>query len=171
MSPKILFSLLCLFPISALAQLTIPDILEMFNNNTVDYIRVDDVANSKNLVILDARERVEFEISHLQDAVWVGYDDFSLERVAFVPNKSTPIIIYCSVGVRSEDIGEKFKLAGYTQVKNLYGGIFEWINKGYTVFDMEQRPTEKVHPFSKYWGLLLTKGEKTYETKDSTLEK
>ena len=40
------------------------------------------------------------------------------------------IIVYCSIGVRSEDIGEKLKELGYTKILNLYGGIFDWKNKG-----------------------------------------
>jgi methionine salvage enolase-phosphatase E1 len=32
-------------------------------------------------VFLDAREKKEFDVSHLKNAVWVGYDDFDLSRV------------------------------------------------------------------------------------------
>jgi len=33
--------------------------------------------------------------------------------------------VYCSLGIRSEVIAKKLKKAGYTNVFNLYGGIFE----------------------------------------------
>lgn len=114
-------------------------------------------------LVLDAREKEEFQVSHLKDAVWVGYEDFDLDQVMQqVPNKQNPIVVYCSIGVRSEDIGERLKNAGYTNVKNLYGGIFEWKNKGYPVYDEQQQETEKVHAFNTYWGRFLTNADKIY---------
>ena len=52
--------------------------------------------------------------------------------------------------------------AGYSNVKNLYGGIFEWKNEGHPVYDSEGKETEKVHAFSKHWGKLLKEGKKVY---------
>jgi rhodanese-related sulfurtransferase len=37
------------------------------------------------------------------------------------------------VGYRSEKVTEKLQKAGFTQVSNLYGGIFEWVNQGYPI--------------------------------------
>ena len=59
--------------------------------------------------------------------------------------------MYCSLGIRSETVGEKLKAAGYTNVYNLYGGIFEWKNKDFTVLDAEEKETNEVHTFNKYW--------------------
>ncbi|TMU55522.1 rhodanese-like domain-containing protein [Flagellimonas algicola] len=152
-----------LLSIGAKSQLTIPDILEKFNNKTVEYITVDEAINGDDFIFLDAREREEFEVSHLKNAVWVGYDDFEIDRVSQIaPDKKIPIVVYCSVGVRSEDVGEKLKLAGYTQIRNLYGGIFEWKNQGNPVYNTQNQPTDNVHPFSKYWGQLLTNADKVY---------
>ncbi|MEN8818965.1 MAG: rhodanese-like domain-containing protein, partial [Polaribacter sp.] len=53
--------------------------------------------------------------------------------------------------------------AGYTNVLNLYGGIFEWKNKGNLVFDSNGNATEKIHVFSKEWSKWLLKGKKVYE--------
>jgi len=71
--------------------------------------------------------------------------------------------VYCSLGIRSEDIAEKLKKAGYNNVLNLYGGIFEWKNKDFTVYNSEGTQTEKIHTFSKEWSKWLTKGIKVYE--------
>ena len=73
-------------------------------------------------------------------------------------NKS--IVIYCSIGVSSENIGEKLVAEGYTNVQNLYGSIFKWVEKEHPIYDNFNQQTNKVHVFSKYWGKLLTKGEK-----------
>ena len=65
---------------------------------------------------------------------WVGYEDFKITRLPEV-DKNTPIVVYCSVGYRSEKIGEKLRKAGYTNVTNLFGGLFTWAN--------ENRPLKK----------------------------
>ena len=146
------------------AQQSIPKVLERLNDDTVDYISVEDIQKIDTLLLLDAREKKEFDVSHLKNAIWVGYDEFDIHKVLQeLPNKEKPIVVYCSIGVRSEDIGEKLKKAGYTNVKNLYGGIFEWKNKGYPVYDETQHETEKVHAYSNYWGRFLTNGEKVYD--------
>lgn len=113
------------------------------------------------VTLLDARERKEFDVSHLKNARWVGYDDFNMQRVAGI-DKKTPIVIYCSIGYRSEKIGEKLKAAGFSNIRNLYGSIFEWKNQGNPVYDNAGKPTERVHAFNRIWGVWLNEGEKVY---------
>ena len=47
----------------------------------VPAVSVDSIEHGKYL-LLDAREKREFEVSHIENAMWVGYDDFDLKRVA-----------------------------------------------------------------------------------------
>jgi rhodanese-related sulfurtransferase len=101
-------------------------------------------------VLLDAREVKEYEVSHIEGAKNVGYDHFLLENVANL-DKKTPIVVYCSVGYRSEKIGEKLKAAGFSDVKNLYGSIFEWVNQGLPVVASDNKPIAKVHTYNKLW--------------------
>jgi rhodanese-related sulfurtransferase len=128
---------------------------------TVDQADSIQLANS-NVIFIDTREKKEFEVSHIRDAVWVGYDDFDLKRVKQI-DKSNKIIAYCSVGARSEDVTRKLIEAGYTDVSNLYGSIFEWVNQGKPVYDSEGEETLKVHAYSKAWGVWLKKGEKVFD--------
>ena len=71
--------------------------------------------------------------------------------------------MYCSLGIRSEDIAEKIQAAGFSNVFNLYGGIFEWKNQDNTIVTEENTPTQKVHTFNKEWSKWLHKGIKIYE--------
>ena len=50
----------------------------------------------------------------------------------------------------------------------MYGGIFEWKNKGFKVFDSEEKETENVHAFSKEWSKWLKKGVKVYDELNET---
>ena len=150
------------------AQGNLSELLKELNTESVSYISVQELEQlseqENEVILLDAREKKEYEISHLKNATFVGYDRFQLKKtIKKLPNKNAKIIVYCSLGVRSEDIAEKLQKAGYTNVRNLYGGIFEWKNNGYTVFDSEEKETEKVHAFDKDWSKWLTKGEKVYE--------
>lgn len=104
-------------------------------------------SNTQKLRIFDARERAEFEVSHIPGAEWVGYKHFDIRAYAKLP-KETPIVVYCSIGYRSEKIGEQLKANGFTEVYNLYGSIFEWANKGYPLVDSKVR---EVHTYNKEW--------------------
>jgi rhodanese-related sulfurtransferase len=114
----------------------------------------------ENTIFLDAREPHEYGVSHIENALPVGYDDFEISSLTNV-EKNSPIIVYCSVGYRSEKVAEKLIEHGYTNVSNLYGGIFEWKNQGFEVVD-KNSSTERVHAFNKAWGIWLKKGEKVY---------
>ncbi|APQ16901.1 rhodanese-like domain-containing protein [Maribacter hydrothermalis] len=151
------------FSQNGLSQDRISKTLNSWNKGTIPYAYFDNLPTSDSIAFLDTREFEEFEVSHLKNAIWVGYKKFDEQKVLeTITDKSQPIIVYCSIGVRSEDIGEKLKELGYTKVLNLYGGIFEWKNKGGQVFNDKETPTDSVHAFSKHWGKLLHEGIKVY---------
>lgn len=58
-------------------------------------------------------------------------------------------MVYCSVGYRSEKVGEQLQRAGYTQVRNLYGGLSEWMNAGNLPVAQGNAPTVRMHAFSR----------------------
>ncbi|MCS7035631.1 MAG: rhodanese-like domain-containing protein, partial [Saprospiraceae bacterium] len=115
-------------------------------------------AQSSHYLFLDAREAPEYQVSHIAQARWVGYETFDLSKLRDV-DKSTPIVVYCSVGYRSEKIAEQLLAAGFQKVWNLYGGIFEWVNAGHPVYN-ERGPTEEVHAYDRTWGIWLKRGKK-----------
>ena len=168
-SLKLLLLVLCLLPVhSLLAQTRDPAyrlLLEGLYSKSVPLMPVSQAARlqdaGKKVVFLDTREKEEYLVSHIRDAVWVGYRDFSLQRVAGIP-RQTPVVVYCSVGYRSEKIGEKLLQAGFTNVHNLYGSIFEWVNQGYPVYNNQSQQTKRVHAYSRSWGIWLKKGTKVY---------
>ncbi|GAA4438292.1 rhodanese-like domain-containing protein [Pontibacter saemangeumensis] len=117
--------------------------------------------SDKKPLLLDTRTPAEYKVSHLNGARFVAYDSFQVSQLADVP-KNTPIVVYCAVGYRSERVGEQLQQAGYKNVHNLYGGIFEWVNQGYPVYN-DSGKTDKVHAYSKTWGVWLREGEKVYD--------
>ena len=123
-------------------------------------LKPDQVTDLTKYQVLDTREKEEFAVSHLKGANWVGYDTFTMKNVAKL-DKNKPVLVYCTVGARSQEIGKKLKEAGFKQVYNLYGGLIEWANEEKPIFH-EGSPTNQVHTYSKSWGIWLNKGEKVY---------
>jgi rhodanese-related sulfurtransferase len=118
---------------------------------TVPTIGVQDLKNiQREVFIFDAREKEEYDVSHIKGAKYIGYDDFDINRLAKVP-KDSKIVVYCSIGYRSEKIGERLKKLGYSNVFNLYGSIFEWVNQGCEVVNETGAPTNKIHTYNKDW--------------------
>lgn len=135
------------------------DMVDGLLNESIPTLRPDECID--NVLFIDARELPEFEVSHIQGAVYVGYDDFNIHALDTIP-KDRELVVYCSVGYRSEKIGEKLVDAGFENVSNLYGGIFLWVNESHEVVD-EKGPTAYVHAYNQLWGQWLQKGEKVYE--------
>lgn len=125
---------------------------------TIPTINCDDLNKDiKKVILLDCREKTEYDISHLKGAIYVGYDNFKASSVANL-DKDAAIVVYCSVGYRSERIGERLQRMGFKNVKNLYGSIFEWVNSGYPVVNAKGNTT-KVHGVDEEWAKWILKGE------------
>jgi rhodanese-related sulfurtransferase len=109
-------------------------------------------------VILDAREREEYDVSHIPNALYFGYKKPQYDILDDV-DKDEILIIYCSIGYRSEKLGEKLKKKGYKNVLNLYGSIFEWANEGYPLVDSNNQPTDRIHGYNKKWSKWVDNDE------------
>lgn len=151
----------CFVTVSSFGQ-SVPyqTLLKGLYDSSFPIVKPEQISQLSNYQVLDAREKNEFEVSHLQHAIWIGHDTFNLKSVASL-DKNKPILIYCTVGARSEKIGKLLQKEGFTRVYNLYGGIVHWVNEGRPVFS-KGKPTQKVHTYSQPWSIWLTKGEKVY---------
>lgn len=103
-------------------------------------------------VLLDARAKKEFEQSHLPGAAFTPDLDSALDVLARTPD--APVVVYCSVGLRSSALAQELVAHGYAKTRNLEGGIFAWANAGQPLVAGDA-PTTKVHPYDARWGTLL----------------
>ena len=117
--------------------------------------------HQEDFIFLDARTKEEYNVSHIQDAIFIGYNDFSLAHASHL-KKENYIIVYCSVGYRSEKICQELILDGYTNVANLYGGIFEWVNQDKPIVNAKGI-TRNIHPYDDRWGKWVINGTKAYK--------
>jgi rhodanese-related sulfurtransferase len=132
----------------------------LLSHTVPELTAIEAAKDSSQTLFMDARAWREYEVSHIQNAMFAGYDDFEIAFMNDIP-KNQKIVVYCSVGYRSEKITEKIRAAGFKNVSNMVGGILEWVNRDLPVYDDAGR-TLNVHPYDKMWGVWLKKGEKVY---------
>ena len=104
-------------------------------------------------VLLDARSREEFLVSHLRDAIHAPSEEEALAALSNA-GRSEPVLVYCSVGYRSAALAQELSAHGFTDVANVEGSIFEWANTGLPVYRGGVQVHE-VHPFDARWRRLL----------------
>lgn len=116
----------------------------------------------RGVVMLDARELNEFEVSHMKHARHVGYIWFDMRKVYNV-RKTDTIVVYCAIGNRSERITEKLQKAGYQHVYRLFGGLYEWVNQRNPVYNSDNVQTTEIHVYNREWSRWLENGSPVYE--------
>lgn len=110
-------------------------------------------AGNEKPLLIDARSREEYAVSHLPGAVWAEKSGQLRAVLRDVPRERA-VVLYCSVGVRSSKAAAELIKDGRGNVSNLRGSIFEWANEGRAV-ERDGRPVREVHPYDKKWGALL----------------
>ena len=110
----------------------------------------------KSPILIDVREKREYEVSHLPNAILIEprRDPKNTELINF--DKNAEIVTYCSVGYRSAKLAKQLKRLGFQNVQNLEGSIFAWANEGRPL-EIEGKQTSQVHPYNRYWKKYLKK--------------
>ncbi len=80
-----------------------------------------------DLLILDVREPNEYQICRIPGAVLIPLGELP-RRYAELP-KDKDIVAHCKMGGRSAKALEFLQSVGFKRVKNLRGGILDWIDK------------------------------------------
>jgi rhodanese-related sulfurtransferase len=130
-------------------------ILSTLLEQDVPTVQVED--DLTHAVYLDCRSREEFLVSHIPQALF-----FKGKISDHLDLKDDTLVIYCSVGLRSESLTRELQEAGFKNVYNLSGGIFQWMNLGKSIVDADGNETECIHAYSNFWGLWIKKGVKVY---------
>jgi rhodanese-related sulfurtransferase len=120
----------------------------------------DLLADDASILLLDVRDKSEYDVGHIPGAVHVDPDVDVTQFLAEFGNrlKDRTVLVYCSVGVRSSRLGQRLadpaREMGARGVYNLKGGIFAWHNYGIALAAAAGR-TELVHPYSRSWSRYL----------------
>ena len=86
----------------------------------------DMLLSGKEVILLDVREEPEYLTGHAADAILLPVYEISDETVsACIPNKETPVMVYCRTGRRSAEAARRLEKLGYTTIYDL-GGLVGW---------------------------------------------
>lgn len=121
--------------------------------STDELYSIQTTREPSTIQVFDVREPEEYAVSHLSGAV---NQNQASSIASSVSDKSTPIVVYCSVGYRSAAIAAQLEALGFSNVLNLRHSIFEWVEKGYPLLN-EAGTTDKVHTYNRAWGKLVDK--------------
>ncbi len=85
------------------------------------------------LVLVDVREDNEWNMRRIAGAIHVGRGVLELSIESKVPQKSTPIVVYCQGGGRAAVAADVLGKMGYANVSSLAGGLTAYEAAGLTV--------------------------------------
>lgn len=123
----------------------------MLDSSEVPFMGVENLRqNKEEYILLDARAKEEYEVSHIPGAIWVGEGEYHPEDFKNI-DTSKAVVVYCSVGYRSQLAGADLKSFGFHKVYNLYGSIFEWANRSYPLVTPEGDTTKNLHTYNANW--------------------
>src|SRR5713226_4158307 len=77
-------------------------------------------------VVIDVRERNEYEAGHIPGAIHISKSYIEVLIEERVPDRDTPITLYCAGGVRSLFAAESIRRLGYANVESMADGIGGW---------------------------------------------
>jgi len=81
--------------------------------------------------LVDVREDNEFVKDHAKGARHIGRGILERDIESAIPDKQTPLILYCGGGYRSALAADSLRQMGYTNVLSMDGGIRAWREAGY----------------------------------------
>ena len=79
------------------------------------------IAEGKFPIILDVRTDMEYNLGHYPEAIHIPTANLADEVETKLPNKKTPVLIYCNTGQRSRYAADLLKKKGYESVRYITG--------------------------------------------------
>lgn len=116
--------------------------------------------NKKQITVIDARSKEEYDVSHIKHSKRIGYEDFSIQRIWMVP-KESQVVIYSTNKIRSRTVAQYLKLVGFSNVYVLEKGLIGWKNAKSAVYDADGL-TNKIHVRTKDNAKLVKNGLAVY---------
>jgi UPF0176 protein len=102
--------------------------------NRGDYVSAEEfneLTKNSETVVVDMRNYYEFEVGHFENAIEIPSDTFReqlpMSAEMLEDKKDTPIVMYCTGGIRCEKASAYLKHKGFSNVFHLEGGIINYV--------------------------------------------
>lgn len=126
------------------------------NVERIEAQRAYHLIQNDDLTIIDVRTEEEFKVSHLPNAL--HYSPSMLDTL----DTSKPIMVYCTISLRSNSVAKEFSNRGYEEVYDIKGGLISWSNQQYEMVDEQKTQTDTVHTYTKWLAPFVRKGNAVF---------
>jgi adenylyltransferase/sulfurtransferase len=84
------------------------------------------IDKGEKLQLIDAREKEDFEIYHIDGAIWIHRNEL-LEKADLL-SRDIPVIIYCKYGMKSPPVIKTLSMEkNFTNLYSLREGLYDWM--------------------------------------------
>jgi molybdopterin/thiamine biosynthesis adenylyltransferase/rhodanese-related sulfurtransferase len=124
--------------------------MELLSVREIDVEEARERLEDGDAALVDVREVPEWSEGHLTGAVLVPPATVRDEIGSVVPDRSTPVILYCRSGKRSADAAKTLHELGYSDVVSVAGGILDWKEHGFPVEIPSSAEDERRRRYSRH---------------------
>ena len=101
-------------------------------------------------VLIDIRERDEYEQGFIPRAEWIPRGFLEMKIEDLVPERGREVILYCAGGNRSALAARSLAELGYTRVSSMAGGFRAWKQAGHPFERPRTLTAEQVKRYSRH---------------------
>lgn len=87
--------------------------------------------NGDDMILIDVRERIEWDNGHLPNAIYLGKGIIERDIESVIPDNHTKLVLYCGGGYRSALAAATLKDMGYSNVISMDGGYRDWTDNNF----------------------------------------
>jgi len=92
-----------------------------------------DMVNREEAVVVDLRDKKEFDQGHLVGSLNVPYSALETRVDELTRYKERPLVLICRMGQHAGTAGTILRKKGFANVSRLTGGFVEWRNQNLPV--------------------------------------
>lgn len=82
--------------------------------------------NRKDAVVVDVRDKKEFDKGHIVDAINIPLAKLKQRTAELKKHRDKPVLVVCKMGQQSGEAAKVLMEAGHNEVYKLAGGVTEW---------------------------------------------
>jgi len=101
--------------------------------HSVSVQQLVDLVNREGAIVLDVRDKKEFQAGHIVDAISIPFATLESRVEELKKYKDKPIIVTCKMGQHAGAAGTLLRKQGFENVSRLTGGMAEWLNQNLPV--------------------------------------
>jgi rhodanese-related sulfurtransferase len=96
----------------------------------VGALNATQLINRQNAVMLDLRDRKEYDGGHVPNALHIPLSELASRGGELSKFTTRPLVAYCDRGNKSRSAGSALSKLGFAEVYTLRGGVRAWTDAG-----------------------------------------